>query len=182
MESPFSSSPHSIHSILPLSFQHKQAYSRLDSTQSDDAVVSLVREAASRLHLISCPSSFHFLAALKILKPFAATLAQQSGLAAVLVDNVAAHYYLDRTVKGPPSTTTSTTTTGVSLTLMKVHIAMATGLKNLQHSLRVPVIATKHVFSNVTSSGERIINNEKKERNFLFEKHFVLFYDHSRWL
>lgn len=115
------------------------------------------------------------LAALKSIKPEATRLSQvHGGLAAVLVDNVSAHYYIDRAIKsgaasgggggGAPLLKTAavtgvaigennfngpstTSTQGVSLTLGKVHSAMMLGLRNLQHALRVPIIATKHVFS-----------------------------------
>jgi hypothetical protein len=96
---------------------------------------------------------------LKIIKPEATRLSQMNGgLAAVLVDNVTAHYYIDRAVKGsaPPPTAVEGngvhgdaggSSQGVSLALGKVHSAMVLGLRNLQHTLRVPIIATKHVFS-----------------------------------
>lgn len=132
-----------------------------------------MKESVSRLFLISCPSSFHVIAALKSIKPVATRLSQSNGgLAAVLVDNVAAHYYIDRSIRsgaasgggGAPIMTTavmagvavgennfnspsSASSQGVSLALGRVHSAMMVGLKNLQHALRVPIIATKHVFS-----------------------------------
>ena len=88
----------------------------------------------------------------------------------MLVDNVTAHYYIDRAIKsGSASLTINTTAAGaglgagggiigggeesisnrlgVALALGKVHSSMVVGLRNLQHALRVPIIATKHVFS-----------------------------------
>lgn len=137
-----------------------------------------MKESVSRLFLISCPSSFHLLAALKIIKPEATRLSRlDGGLAAVLVDNVTAHYYIDRAIKsggtsggGVPlmrrvvagvavdehgfDDPSSPGSPGVSLTLGKVHSAMVVGLRNLQHALRVPIIATKHLFSAAGTQGK----------------------------
>lgn len=114
---------------------------RVDAAGAAELVEAVVRDAAGRLHVVTCPSSFHLLAALKTVKPTATALARRGGVAAVLVDNVAAHYYLDRTVKaGAPGAG------GSALTLVKVHAAMAAGFRHLQHALRAPIIATKHTF------------------------------------
>ncbi|KAL4521372.1 hypothetical protein Ndes2437B_g08037 [Nannochloris sp. 'desiccata'] len=146
---------------------------------SSDLISEIVKESVSRLFLISCPSSFHLLAALKIIKPEATRLSRlDGGLAAVLVDNVTAHYYIDRAIKsggtsggGVPlmrrvvagvvvdehgfDDPSSPGSPGVSLTLGKVHSAMVVGLRNLQHALRVPIIATKHLFSAAGTQGGR---------------------------
>lgn len=106
---------------------------------------------------------------MKTIKPEATRLSQNGGLAAVLVDNITAHYYIDRAIKGGNISLTINTTAagtglvagggagageesisnrlGVALALGKVHSSMVVGLRNLQHALRVPIIATKHVFS-----------------------------------
>jgi hypothetical protein len=91
------------------------------------------------------------------------------------VDNVAAHYYIDRAIKsgsggggsGAAAMAAaaaavgdvggaggSSSIQGVALTLGKVHSAMVVGLRNLQHALRVPIIATKHVFSTAYVQGK----------------------------
>ena len=127
----------------------------LNSLQSNDLVLTLVREAVSRLHIIACPSSFHFLASLKVIKPIATNLLQHGGVAAVLIDNVTAHYYMDKVARAIPlgNSTSAGSSTGISdrssssLTLVKVHAAMTIGLRNLQHELRVPIIVTKHILS-----------------------------------
>jgi hypothetical protein len=147
-----------------------------------------VKESVSHLHLISCPSSFHFLAALKIIKPEATRISQlNGGIAAVLVDNVAAHYYIDRAIKSGCGSTTpivppggtggggginggSTRSQGISLALGKVHTSMVVGLRNLQHSLRVPIIATKHVFSTTTPSYIQgwLVETRSRHRLFIY--------------
>jgi hypothetical protein len=53
-----------------------------------------------RLSLVRCPTSFHFLAALKVARPAAARMAGEGGVGAVLVDNLTAHYYRDKGARG----------------------------------------------------------------------------------
>ncbi len=89
----------------------------------------------------------------------------------MLVDNVAAHYYIDRAIKSGGGSGSgggaamaagdvggaggsSSSIQGVALALGKVHSAMVVGLRNLQHALRVPIIATKHVFSTAYVQGK----------------------------
>ena len=118
-------------------------------------VEGAVTTSIRRLHLISCPTSFHFLSSLKVIKPIATELALNTpnGLGAVFVDNVASHYYVDRTVRlRMPSMSSATTIPSSALTLHRVHAAMVYGLRHLQHSFRVPVVTTKHTFALATSS------------------------------
>ena len=62
------------------------------------------RPAAHRCLQVRCHSSFDFLAALRTLRPKLDALAgSPAGLACVLIDNVAAHYYLDRAARGAPA-------------------------------------------------------------------------------
>lgn len=119
---------------------------------------------------VRCHSSFEFLAALKVLKPTLRHL-KASGLAALLIDNIAAYYYLDRAARGaaaaglgpvgvggagsivslllpqgqgllPPAT--DITLEGAPLSLWRVHAAAAADLRALQQEFRLPIIATKH--------------------------------------
>ena len=53
---------------------------------------------------VRCHNSFDFLAALCTLRPRLDALAgSPAGLACLLIDNVAAHYYLDRAARGAPA-------------------------------------------------------------------------------
>jgi len=115
---------------------------RLDPSGEGPEVVDIIRAACRRLRLVSCPTSFAFLAALKVSKPLVTSLMEVASLGAVLVDNVAAHVYTDRCVKGPVDGRQ-----GAPLTPPRVHAAMAEGLKQLQGAYRVPVITTRHVLT-----------------------------------
>ena len=50
---------------------------------------------------VRCHSSFDFLASLAVARPVLAHLAAHGGIRCVLVDNIAAYYYLDRVGRGP---------------------------------------------------------------------------------
>ena len=101
---------------------------------------------------MSCPSSFTLLAALAVAKPAVAEMLGRDGiLAAVLVDDAAAHFYTDKAARGPRegagvgAGVRDLGREGAPLTLMRVHSAMAAGLKRLQTAYRVPIVATKHL-------------------------------------
>lgn len=66
---------------------------------------------------------------------------------------------MDRAAKGGVSGSGAILSDGSSslsssLTLAKVHTAMAAGLRHLQHELRVPIIATKHALSATGKRGK----------------------------
>jgi hypothetical protein len=129
------------------------------SVEDNAAISQVVHSACQRLHIVSCPSSFHFLAALKVAKPMANFLAATGGLATVLVDGITAHYYTDRDAKGPY--VGRDTREGAPLTVVRVQTQMAAGLKSLQHAFRVPLVATKHVFGMVDARMPREIMNKE---------------------
>ncbi|KAI3439111.1 hypothetical protein D9Q98_001520 [Chlorella vulgaris] len=120
----------------------------------------LVLESLARFHLVRCHSSFELLAALRVLlqgQALQALAASEAGLACLLLDNVAAHYYLDRAGRGAPAAGTAAAAAGgafgggdlmhqgAPLGLYRVHAAVAAVLRGIQQRYRLPIIATKHL-------------------------------------
>eukprot|EP00884_Botryococcus_braunii_P020909 jgi/Botrbrau1/7501/Bobra.0095s0037.1 len=70
---------------------------------SEETVNHFCESSLARFHLISCDSSTDFLAALSGLPALLARLKEQGGVSLLLIDNIAAFYWLDRAVReGPP--------------------------------------------------------------------------------
>lgn len=117
-----------------------------DNGDDENIIRQRVYAAAHRLRVVSCPSSFHFLASLKVSRPLLQELGKDGAdVAAVLIDNLTAHYYADRDAKGALHGERSRRS--APLTLPRVHKAIAHGLRAIQLAHRIPIIATKHVFA-----------------------------------
>jgi hypothetical protein len=115
---------------------------------NSDVVNDMMKSMLARVHVIRCPSSFHFLAALASIKrfPSALNLNSDEGIAAILVDNVSAYYYVDRAPKSGSSDPLSPLEYAANpLHLARVQAAMAAGLSALQQQFKVAIIATKHI-------------------------------------
>ena len=138
--------------ILLFNPPHDSLFDRA-SIEDTDLIGQMVHSAASHLRIIFCPSSFHFLAALKVSRPLMTELASNGKIAAVLIDNVTAHYYPDRDAKGALAGEKGRA--AAPLILNKVHDSIAYGLKAIQCVHKIPIIATKHIFSMVDASHPR---------------------------
>ncbi|PSC75347.1 elongation factor Ts [Micractinium conductrix] len=125
----------------------------------------VVHDCLPRLHVVRCHSSFELLASLRTLRPLLDRLsAAPGGLACLLLDNVAAHHWLDRAARGPPAGTGGAAAggggpvdlakEGAPLTLYRVHAALAAELRSLQHRYRLPVIASKHTLLTAGGGGK----------------------------
>lgn len=138
---------------------------------SSDIIDAAITSSLTRFHLIQCYSSFEFLASLKTLPTWLNQLTSSPApdgnnnnqiLGAILIDNIAAYYYPDRSCRAPTSISSSTpmpataagamggvntninTNSPFVLSLQRVHLAMAAALQKVQKAYKVPIIATKN--------------------------------------
>ncbi|KAK9803186.1 hypothetical protein WJX72_011755 [[Myrmecia] bisecta] len=104
----------------------------------------------SRLHVVTCHSSFELLAALKVIKPTMTRLEAAGGIRLLLIDNVSAFYWLDRGLRGPMGNSAAIPgghdmlREGAPLALHRVHAALAAELRKLLRNHRLSILATKH--------------------------------------
>ena len=72
----------------------------------------------------------------------------------LLLDNIAAFYWVDAAVRGKPPQPGQATS---ALTLQAVHSVCAAELRSLAKQLRLVVIVTKHAFRAETGQGEQAL-------------------------
>ncbi|KAK9822572.1 hypothetical protein WJX74_006276 [Apatococcus lobatus] len=116
----------------------------------------VLRPSLQRFHLIQCHSSFDYLAALWTLRNLIPILQEAEGCQLLLLDNVAAFYWLDRicqpTPSAPPGPRADLSGQGGVLTLQSVHAAAGQMLKDLMRTHRLVCLATRHNI--LTSQGD----------------------------
>ncbi|KAL3149777.1 DNA repair protein xrcc2 [Trebouxia sp. C0009 RCD-2024] len=127
--------------IQVLDFKIKTAQQAQHRSGHADSTV--LTECLHRFHLIQCHSSFQFLAALKVIKPTLTSLENNGGLRLLLIDNVAAFYWLDKDCKGQQ----------VSMNLQTVHAVVAHELRTIMQHHKLAVLATKHAVLAAPSQG-----------------------------
>lgn len=113
-----------------------------------DLINEMISGMLAKVHVIRCPSSFHFLAALASIQrlPLVLNLNGDEEIAVILVDNISAYYYVDRGAKPGSSDPSSPLAHAANpLHLARVHAAMAARLSALQQHFKVAIIATKHI-------------------------------------
>ncbi|BDA43663.1 DNA repair protein XRCC2 [Coccomyxa sp. Obi] len=117
----------------------------------EDEVIAAAEECLRRFYLVPCSSSFSFLAALRTCGVLIDRLKGEGGVQLLLVDNVAAFYWLDRAAP-PLSACTMDPSKDAHLGLQQAHACIAAELQALMREHRLAVIATKQAVLSASSS------------------------------
>lgn len=115
----------------------------------------VLEDCLHRFHLMQCHSSFQLLAALKVMKPVLTSLQSKGGVSLLLIDNVAAFFWLDKAIKPatPAPGQSRHNMPETTLTLHSVHAAVAAALQAIMQHHRLAVLATKHAVLSASNQG-----------------------------
>lgn len=115
----------------------------------------VLEDCLHRFHLMQCHSSFQLLAALKVMKPVLTSLQSKGGVSLLLIDNVAAFFWLDKAIRPatPAPGQSRHNMPETTLTLHSVHAAVAAALQAIMQHHRLAVLATKHAVLSASNQG-----------------------------
>ncbi|EIE19399.1 Lipoxigenase, partial [Coccomyxa subellipsoidea C-169] len=117
----------------------------------EDEVIATAERCLQRLHVVLCSSSFSFLASLRTCGPLLKQLQESGGMQLLLIDNVAAYYWLDRASQPLPACAFDPLRDGQT-SLQQAHACIAAELQTLMRQHRLAVIATKQAVLSASSS------------------------------